>query len=553
MTRQCGVNKNLFKGYNFEDHIWYQNSNLRGDLLYLAARATKIGSTYYIKKAGGDHWMTFTSIVDAEKEACNTWMGATLPSGRVVDSELIKTFFHGEEFQQVQTPAVKPGQPPKTSHISVKVGSCPNVGQRMVIPFGPQFIVYKKQPYLNTWYNDMVMGDAAQLALGKAVLLMVYGSLCNGKVDKENMDTEADRVYDMVVNDTFDNLEFRFLVYWLAAIVQNPGINLQTNIWLIGKIQGLGKGTIVDIMRLILGAEFVGELNQDEIEAGWNDHLVGLQLVEVNEFDTSNNKKGWSGQTWGKWIKGHTIEPTLKIRERNKTSYTVLHIGNFIGTSNTVEQTFIDADDRRNQFIQTTPDASWVQYATALQIKYFKTRPLDVASGFAFILDNVKVDLDFIAKSHKNQFRNSIAANTQSIIEEWVDNDPTITKGVKRMAGEWYEEFKNWWRVSHPSDPIPSGTAFGKCMGKSEHLGIMAKSDMKGKNYTFELPPDTTPHKLEDSVDALNKVTKDSGKIIVYDLDIVEPVIDHGALTPIQRLRAALIKQENSENRGMVG
>lgn len=55
MARTCGVNSNLFKPYNFEDHIWHQNKSIRGDLLYLANRAVKIESSYYLKKLGGDH------------------------------------------------------------------------------------------------------------------------------------------------------------------------------------------------------------------------------------------------------------------------------------------------------------------------------------------------------------------------------------------------------------------------------------------------------------------------------------------------------------------
>jgi len=495
-----------------------------------------------MKKAGGDHWICLNSIVDAEKEAFNTWMGATLPGGNVVTSELIEMFFSGEKNIAV-------GTPPKVKWVKEKIGSCPNVYQRMVVPLGPKFVMYKGQTYANTWYDDMISGNADHLKLGKAVLLMCYASLCNGVVDKDNIGKEADRVYQMVVNDDYDNLEFRFFMYWISAIIQNPGINLQTNLWLIGEVQGLGKGTIVDIMRLILGSEFVGELNQTEIEAGWNDHLVGLQLVEINEFDTSN-PKGWKGNAWGKWIKGHTIEPSIKIRERNKTSYNVLHIGNFIGTSNTVEQTFIDANDRRNQFIQTTPDTYWVQYATAIQIKYFKKCPLDVASGFAYILEQVKVDMDFIAKSHKNQFRNSIAANNQTMVEEWFDSDPSITKNKWMFSRDLYEEFKNWFRVSHPSDLIPSEIRFGKDMYRAAHIGVVSRNVKAGKQYMFDVTPNIVESKLEDSVTDLNKITLDTDQIVVYDLDVKEGKVDLTALTPIQKLRAALIKQEAAEGGG---
>jgi hypothetical protein len=331
---------------------------------------------------------------------------------------------------------------------------------------------------------------------------------------------------------------------WLAAIMQMPGINLQTNLWLIGTVQGLGKGTIVDIMRYILGSEFVGELNQTEIEAGWNDHLVGKQLIEVNEFDSSGKM---SGKAWGKWLKGHTIEPSLKIRERQKTSYTVLHIGNFLGASNDVDQTFIDANDRRNQFIQTTPDTSWVQYATVLQLEYFKKVPLDVAAGFAHVLDKVKVDLEFISKAHKNQFRNTIAANSQSIIEEWLDNDPTITKGAWLNASDVYASYKDWFRTANPSADIPSLTMFGRVIRQSEHLGIHKQETRSNIQYKFDVPPQKVEHKIEDAVLRVNQITHDNLSVEVFDYDVVDDKFDVNTMTPVQKMRVALMKQAVAE------
>jgi hypothetical protein len=535
MTKKCGVNSNLYSAYNFNDHVW-TFSGVNADLLYLTSKCVKIDSIYWFKKIGGDHWIPIKSIVDAEKEALNTWQGAYCPSGRLVDSDLIATFFSGNEWL--------PNPNPKLKAIMTKVGSCPNVSNKMVVPLGPQFITYRGQGYLNTWYNDMLDGNETNLQLGKLVLLMVYGALCNGTINKDDFSAEADRIYNMVVTNNYDNLEFRFLMNWLAAIVQNPGINLQTNLWLIGPVQGLGKGTIVDIMRNILGSEFVGELNQSEIEAGWNDHLVGLQLVEVNEFDTTGKM---NGKAWGKWIKGHTVEPTLKIRERNKTSYTVLNISNYIGTSNEVEQTFIDTDDRRNQFIRTTNDTSWVQFATAVQIKYFKPKPKEVSSGFASILEKVTVDLDFIAKAHKNEFRQQIAESAKSYVEEWNENDPSLTRGKWLSSRDLYDQFKTWYRFSNPEAPMPSETAWGRMMGNSSKIGVSKKRAASGSLYLFGTPPEQIVYKLEDSVINVNQITKDTTQIIVYDLDVPEEKSDATMLSPIQKMRALLQQKGDFE------
>lgn len=527
MSKKCGVNKNLFKKYDFKDHTWAANGLT--DLLHLAKRCVKIDSTYWFKKVGGEHWIPIKSIVDAEKEAVNTWLGGTLPSGKIIDQDLIATFFSGIQWLLPVSS--------KAKAISDKIGSCPNISQKMVIPMGSPFITYKGQSYLNTWYDDMVNGDEKNIRIGKMILLMCYGSLCNGTVDITKPKEEADRVYEMVLNNNYDNLEFKFLINWIAAIVQNPGINLQTNLWLIGEIEGLGKGTIVDIMRIILGSEFVGELNQTELEAGWNDHLVGLQLVEINEFDA---KGKWSGMAWGKWIKGHTIEPTLKIRERNKTSYTVLNIGNYIGTSNVIEQTFIDSNDRRNMFIQTTSNNWWVEYATDVQIKYFKVDPISVASGFAYILEQVKVDFDFIKKSHRTAFRNSIAANNTSNVEQWYDSDPGITRGTWQNSRDLYEEFKKWFKTANPSESIPSETIWGKQMLKARELGVKKQRAKTGVQYIFDTPVEHIEHKLSDVDLEISKITLNDEKMVTYDLDEKIEKVDLSIMTPIEKMRILL-------------
>lgn len=531
MKKVCGVNQNMFREYNFNDHTWAQNAELRADLLHLAQRCVKIGSQYWFKKVGGSCWMPIPTITDAEKEALNTWLGAALPSGNAVTAALINTFFHGEETLSYE----KGG---KTVTYKAKTGSCPNIFQKMVVPMGPQYVTYNNQTMLNTWYWDGIDGDVSHLQLGKLVLLMCYGALCNGQVNlsANKIGAEADRVYDMVVTDNYDNVDFRFLMNWLAAIVQFPGINLQTNVWLLGSLEGIGKGTLVNIMRIILGPEFVGELNQTEVEAGWNDHLIGKVLIEVNEFETTGKM---SGKQWGTWLKGNTIEPTFRVRERNTRAYTVLHIGNFLGTGNVSgDQDFLDSEDRRNQTIETSKDPRWVQFATAIQLQHLKKHPKEVASGFAHVLETVKVNLDFIAKANKNQLKMKIAKNNQTIVDEWIGLDFSIKRGVSRPAIEWYESFKYWWKDAHPSDPTPSLTKFGKAMGSSERIGVVKEVTSKGSSYTIGDPPVIVEAKLEDAVLSVKAIAPSNDVVAVFDYDEEESKEDFSGMTQLDKMRA---------------
>lgn len=540
MKQVCGVKSSLFKEYKFEDHIWYQNrsNRLQGDLLHLAYKATKIDGVCSIRKAGGNSWLDFKSSGDARKECINTWLGATLPSGTIVDADLVNTFFSGET---LVWSIDEKGKPTKEY---ISIGSCPNIFKKMVVPLGPDFVVYDKKQYLNTWYDDMAKAVEENLRLGKLFLVMCYGGLCNGTVDTDNLGDEADRIYKMVVDDVYDNKDFQFLMYFLAANYQKPGINLLVNIWLLGALEGLGKGTLLDLMGWVLGREFVGKLNQEEIEAGWNDHLVGKQLIEVNEFDTNGKM---SAESWRKWIKGHTIEPYFKVRQRNTTSYTVLWIGNFIGSSNVEGQSFIDEHDRRNHFIKTTDNPWWVKYAAGLQQKYFEPNPKECAEGFAFILSKVKIDYNFISRSFKNQLRQSIVARNLNAVEEWIENDLTLEMNKWLKSANLYEEFKTWFRIANPSGSIPSLSKWGRMMKGCASRGVQFKRGKNAVEYFFGPAPVVV--EIDNSVisDAINKVSKDATPLLVIEMDEPdEPKLDHSKITPAERLRMQLIKDKEA-------
>ena len=533
--RVCGVNPSLYKRYDFGDHIWSANvavDPINADLLQLCQRCVKIGKDYLMKKVGGNHWISLSSVTDAEKEALNTWQGIKLPSGTVIDADLISIFFHGKREIYVGK-----------NKVVEKTGSCPNIFQKIVVPLGPQFVVYNNQYYLNIWYDDMIVADAQHLSKGKSLLLMVYGGLCSGTVDKENIVSESERVYQMVINDQYDNDEFKFLMYWLASLYQRPGINLLTNVWLLGTLEGLGKGTLIDVMKNILGHEWVGDLNQGEIEQGWNDHLVGKQLININEFDTDGKM---SPRAWGKWIKQHTIEPTFKVKQRNTTSYSVLHIGNFIATSNIETQTFLNEHDRRNQFIKTTDDPWWVQYAAGIHVNLMKQNPEAVGAGFATILDQVKINEDFISRSFKNQFRQTIIKHNPGMIEEWIENDPSLRPDVWRTSNDLYEQFKSWWPVAHPSGGIPTLVRWGREMGKSDHLGVKKRRTASGNEYAFGKIEEIQSVDLKTGVNAVRAVSGiDTGEEII-DIDVAEETLaDPSKMSSLDKLRYFLRLQVN--------
>jgi hypothetical protein len=531
--RKSGVHASLYRSYRFEDHIWHKSQPQYTDLLELSNRCVLVDGDYYIRQGNGGHWVRYDKLTNAVKEARNKWIGGYLKSGTQVDEHLIETFFNGFE-NQTTTVGKK--------QIANKqlVGSCPNIQHSMVIPMGPQFVIYNKDTYLNMWHNEMIDGDITQAHLGMLMLELVYRSLCNGDSLCADKREEQELLLTQVLTNQYTNLDFKFVMNWLAAIYQRPGINLQTNLWFCGEQNGVGKGTLVDVMRCLLGSNFVGQLNQTEIEAGWNDHLMGKMLIESNEFDTTSKM---SGQQWNKWIKAHCNESTLSIRQRNVSAKTVLNIGNYIFTTNDESPVWLDKTDRRNQLIKTTDDRYWKEFASIVRVKYVDANKEAVAEGFGWILDQVQVDMPFISSAFVNTLKAQILADSQNIVERWIQNDTMITRNHWRQARDMYDDFKTWMKSSEPGRPIETETAWGKLMSKSARLGVEKRRSNTGVQYIIGEALAAEAADREQIAQEIGNMTGDT--IEVQDYDEVIAVPEGMDLTPMERLRVQLQRKND--------
>jgi hypothetical protein len=112
--------------------------------------------------------------------------------------------------------------------------------------------------------------------------------------------------------DDAAELEWRFSMSWLAAPIQRPGRNLQTNLWWLGHIGGLGKGLMTGtVLPRLYGPRNVAILNQDEVErGGWTDTIEGKLLVIVNELEIRSKK---AGAFWNTFINRNSTDDIVSI------------------------------------------------------------------------------------------------------------------------------------------------------------------------------------------------------------------------------------------------
>lgn len=531
--RVSGVDPSAYKQYKFEDHIWFKSPADNTDLIDLVKRCVKVDGTYYLFDKNNSHCMRITKDGDQKKHANNVWLEERLPSGTVISEELIETFFSG-----VITTYKTVGK--KTFAVKTQIGSCPILQQTISIPLGPKYVTLNGSTALNTWVDEMITGDVKHLNDGKAILRMIYRCLCAGEQLDTDSVKECDMLLQQVIDDQWTNLDFRFVMNWLAALVQRPGYNITSNLWLCGTREGVGKGTLVKIMKEILGASSVGKLNISEVERGWNDHLQGKQLVEIDEFE---EKGKMTKKDWNTWIKANTCEPVLSIAKRNSSSYTVINVSNFIITTNEEEPLWLGKSDRRNQFVRTWDSPKAVAMASALR-GAVDIDPIRWAKGLAYILERVTVDWKFISKAHINDFKQEIIDSSLNIVEEWFANDVDIKPDVEMQASQAYDNFKSWFRFSNPSGHLISMTAWGKLMKAQKR--VLTEKRRNVTYYTILSNVVEEQFDLSGAVESLEKITGQT--VPIEDLDVKKsPITGLPELSKMQKLRAKLIRQEEQE------
>lgn len=537
MKKQSGVNKKLFKSYNFEDHIWYKNSPEFDHYLKLADRCIIVGKNYWMRNTLTNVWAEIGVQGQALNEAYSKWLGGEVIE-RPITKDLIKAFFTGDEKRSFE----KDG---KTIEYSEKIGSCPRIDGCTVLPLCTQMVQYKGKLQLNIWKDESIQSDEKHILLGRTLLRIVYRSLCNGEQLHQDPANEAELILQQVLTDSYTNIDFKVVMYFLATLVQRPGYNLLINLWFCGELEGIGKGTLMDIMKVIIGSNLFTTLNKSDVERGWTHHLMGRTLIEVNELDVHGKNCKMTGQEWGVWIKEKCNETSVTFSQRGVDTDPVINIGNYIFTTNDENPVFLSKTDRRNQMIKTTDDPYWVAYASEFQSQHVQRDINEVAAGFAHILEQVKIDFKFISKAHINEFKAGIQESSSNEVEEWIKTDITIQRDKFCYSAELFEEFKTWCHSARPGKPVITLQSFGRMMGKCSKLGVEKKTTNSGAQYWIG-------NKIESIVIDREEVAKQMGKdtntpVVFENHDIVQEkvILDIDNFTPLQKLRAKLLMQKD--------
>lgn len=431
--------------------------------LYLAERAVITCNRAYLVRTVGGVWKNCNSRKAAQLALEQNWLGG--------------------------------GEDPCTRAeiVDFLTNDVPVVDGLMKVPNSAAPIVaFMGRKFVNAWNDrgvikpDIEALDDPEVQRGLTKLLrMIRESLCAKDGEKSLQEMIA-----IANSDDPAELEFRVLMTWLAAPLQQIGRNLQINVWLVGEMNGTGKGTLNSIMTQIYGADNTAILNIADLEnRGWTDGLAGKLWVNVNELNTVSSKMDYNS-----FLKQYTTEDWLTITQRGCDAQQILNFANWLITSNKERPTCIDVADRRHFLIATTNDINKAALAVELR-QWMSDHPAKVrgllGAFVALLVHEQVVDETLLVRAQSTPLKEEVRENTgeDADMEWWLVNDTRYPRDRWQRSTDLVLYFNNCFSGSKPYNP----RMFGGRLSKFSRKGKLEMRKWGTASAEYMIPADRYP------------------------------------------------------------
>lgn len=159
----------------------------------------------------------------------------------------------------------------------------------------------------------------------------------------------------LVPDDFMRNYLLSFLKTKLTTFKYSPVI-----LYFIGK-PGSGKDTLVNILRGIIGQEYISKPDTKVFLEQYNGWMLDKYVIQLDEYGNKLTKTSEKQEVLGK-LKAYTGAPEIQIRAMRQDGFNYRHSTTFIMTANS-NPLPVETDDRRVAFIRTPnrlDKADWV-------------------------------------------------------------------------------------------------------------------------------------------------------------------------------------------------
>ncbi len=263
------------------------------------------------------------------------------------------------------------------------------------------------------------------------------------KSEKETYDFPL--ISQLIMNLTGDNADnYDYFNKWLSWIIQKPTQKLPTAIILQGA-QGSGKGTFKSCVLDQIFGNNCQEINQTQLEAPFNDYLLGKQIIVANEIMHNENR-----QTLPNVLKNLVTDEKLTINIKFKKAIVARNYCHWIFCTNSDNPIKLDADDRRYNVFYSNKlmgggrkAADFVKnlksnldYELKEYISYLKSLEVDYYEVHEPIMTEAKQEIQDINKDSIVRFIESLSEINLDVAFELYCKDTIFL--AKEIHGEHY-------------------------------------------------------------------------------------------------------------------
>ena len=223
----------------------------------------------------------------------------------------------------------------------------------------------------------------------------------------------------------------RRMIDWLAHNYQYPGVKIRFA-WLIQSVQGVGKGTLGQVLRACFGGQNVATINSDIMAGAWNDWMIDglLQIFEELRAPGTNRKQVMDR------MKYLVTDDILPVNKRNTSAFDSPNFANQLCFTNHRDSIALEPGDRR-WCVWYSPYQTKEQVAELRKTDHFEEvqwlTGKEGSSGLAFFLANHNISDDFDPNGPAPRTRYA-----EEIIEQ---SEPKDQRALREAIDAFHDEW----------------------------------------------------------------------------------------------------------------
>ncbi|WP_374944110.1 primase-helicase family protein [Sphingomonas sp.] len=128
---------------------------------------------------------------------------------------------------------------------------------------------------------------------------------------------------------------------WIATLIARPDIRMRWGLLLISQTQGVGKGTLGEVLRVLLGSTNVSFPSARDITAQFNSWAFCKRLAFFAELYSGHSRDTYDA------LKPYVTDDTIPINKKFLSGFDIPNYMHFVICSNSDRALHIDDEDRR--------------------------------------------------------------------------------------------------------------------------------------------------------------------------------------------------------------